>query len=66
MRVSTSTPVESACSGLMYPGVPTIAPARGRARDTWTTKYLMTGTIKAIEGGRIEDAAYGSRGNASA
>jgi len=50
----------------MYPGVPTIAPARGRARDTWTTKYLMTGTIKAIEGGRIEDAAYGSRGNASA
>jgi len=36
--------------------------SRDDARDTWTIKYLMSGTIKAIEHGHIEVIGRGSHG----
>jgi adenine-specific DNA-methyltransferase len=36
--------------------------SRDDVRATWTIKYLMTGTLKAIESGRIEVFGSGSRG----
>jgi len=36
--------------------------SRDDDRDTWTIKYLMSGTLKAIEAGRIDVFGRGSRG----
>jgi adenine-specific DNA-methyltransferase len=36
--------------------------ARDAARGTWTIKYLMEGTVDAIEAGVIEVTGYGDRG----
>lgn len=35
---------------------------RDEARGTWTLKYLMTGTVEAIEGGTIQVVGRGSHG----
>jgi adenine-specific DNA-methyltransferase len=36
--------------------------ARDEARGTWTVKYLMTGTVEAIESGAIDVVGKGERG----
>lgn len=37
--------------------------ARDEARGTWTIKYLMEGTVDAIEAGLIDVTGYGERGD---
>jgi len=55
-RVEGATLMELVRRGFAY------VSSRDDARDTWTIKYLMSGTIKAIEHGRIEVIGHGSRG----
>ena len=38
--------------------------SRNADRDTWTIRYLMSGSIKAIDAGLIKVTSYGERGEA--
>ena len=55
-RVEGATLMELVKRGYAY------LSSRDDARDTWTIKYLMSGTLKAIGRGQIEIIGRGSRG----